>query len=318
MSQAKTVRVAMTETCNAYRHMPATVADLAQLLPKLEEVRRANVQHTIELIGAAAKAGAQVVGLGELFTAPYFALGEISDEIARMWRGLAEDAATGPTVLELCQTARQHGVILVAPVYELDAATGERFNSAVLIDENGLILGKYRKNHIPSGTNDQGTFSETLFYGPGQAALGNDPATNRSNSDHFPVFHTSAGCIGISICYDRHFEGVISTLAKNGAQIVFSPAVTFGQHSRLMWDLEFVVDAARHKLFIAGSNRKGIESPWNQKFFGASFFAGPNGKVPSLECSAGLVMADLNLEELSGAGSSGWDLERDARPEIYG
>ena len=312
------VRVAMTQTGNAYRPMPDRVEDLLQLEGKLELVRRANVDHHLELIAAAAAHGARLVGLGELFTAPYFALGEIGAELCELWRHLAEDASSGPTVTALRAAAKLHGVLLVAPLYELDVETGQRFNTAVLIDEAGRLLGKYRKNHIPAGSNELGAFQETRFYGPGQGRLNNDPAINVSTNEHYPVFRTSVGRLGIAICYDRHFEGVMRTLAANGAELVFCPAVTFGAHSRRMWELEFPVDAARHRIFVAGSNRCGTERPWGQEYFGSSYFTGPDGRVPTLDGPAELVMADLDLGALEGDCGSGWDLARDVRPETYG
>ena len=314
----RTVRVAMTETKNVFGPMPARVEDLLQLDGRLDELRAANVAHHIELIAAAAEADAKLVGLGELFAAPYFALGEIPDDVAQMWQRLAEDAASGPTVTELRAAAQAHDVTLIAPIFERDATTGQRFNTAVVIDETGRLLGKYRKNHIPSGSNEQGSFQETLFYGPGDGDLQNDPAFNVSTNPHFPVFQTRHAKVGIAICYDRHFEGVVRTLATGGAELIFSPAVTFGAHSRRMWELEFQVDAARHNVFIAGSNRKGAEPPWNQAYFGASHFTGPMGPVAPLPAPPGLVLADLDLADLQTGTHSGWQLARDSRPTIYG
>jgi N-carbamoylputrescine amidase len=124
--------------------------------------------------------------------------------------------------------------------------------------------------------------------------------------------------LGVAICYDRHFEGVMSALAQNGAELVLSPAVTFGEKSRRMWDLEFPVDAARHNLYIGGSNRRGVEPPWTQDYFGASYFAGPKGVVPNVTSpTPELVIADLDLDLLGGPDSSGWNLARDLRPAIY-
>ena len=80
--------VALTETCNVYREMPARPEEVATLGPRLEDIRRANVEHHVGLIEAAAKRGAKLVGLGELFAAPYFALRK--DPV---WHAMAEDAA---------------------------------------------------------------------------------------------------------------------------------------------------------------------------------------------------------------------------------
>jgi N-carbamoylputrescine amidase len=311
------VRIAMTETCSVYAPMPARIEDLPRLAGHLDELRAANVSHHVDLIAQAAEAGAQIVGLGELFAAPYFALGEITDEVQDLWRSLAEDSAAGPTITALRAAAKMHEVTLIAPIYELDATTQKRFNTAVVIDETGCILGKYRKNHIPAGSNEQGTFQETLFYGPSDGAMGNDPAFNVSTNPHYPVFQTTHAKIGVSICYDRHFEGVVRALSSNGAELIFSPAVTFGAHSQRMWGLEFQVDAARHNVFIAGSNRKGSEPPWNQEYFGASYVTGPNGRIEARSSAPCLILADLDLTQLASGAGSGWDLARDRRADTY-
>jgi predicted amidohydrolase len=120
----------------------------------------------------------------------------------------------------------------------------------------------------------------------------------------------------VSICYDRHFPRMAEGLTAAGAQLIFSPAVTFGEKSRRMWEIEFECDAARHNVFVGGSNRMGAERPWNQEYFGASHFAGPSGRCENLSDVAELVIADLNLDALDAPDSSGWDLARDRNPGI--
>jgi beta-ureidopropionase len=298
---ARTITIAVTETMNAYSGMPEHVEDLDRLGGELEAIRRANVDHNARLISEAADRGAKVVGLGELFTAPYFAITKHP-----VWFGLAEDAENGETVRTLCEIARKKSVAIVAPIYEKDALGDRRFNTAVLIDDGGRVLGKYRKTHIPDGKNEQGEFNEPFYFGASNGV----PA-------YFPVFETKMARIGVSICYDRHFEGVVRSLAQAGAEIVFSPAVTFGEKSERMWELEFEVDAARHSVFIAGSNRKGAEKPWNQPFFGRSYVVGPNGRVEPDRSVEGLVLATIDLDGLKSKDPSGWNLVRDRRPTIY-
>jgi N-carbamoylputrescine amidase len=305
------VRVALTETCNACRDMPATRAELPALADRLDTIRAANVAHHVELARAAAGIGARLVGFGELFAAPYFAL-----EREPMWLALAEDALTGPTVSTLRAAARELDLVLVAPIYELDGATGRRFNTAVVIDETGEVIGKYRKTHIPHGANEEASFCETFYYDASDGELGHWPR-NVSANRFFPVFETSICRLGVAICYDRHFEGVMSALGDNGAEVVLAPTITFGAKSRRMWDLEFPVDAARHRLYIGGCNRSGSEPPWNQPYFGASYFAGPEGALPPVPAPPGLVVADLDLDALHGPDPSGWDFSRDRRPDIY-
>lgn len=309
---ARFVRAALTQTRNVYEPMPANIKELGLLADRLEDVRTANVEHHLELIAAAAQAGARVIGLGELFPAPYFALDR--DE---MWLDLAEDAREGPTVRALREAAQRHDMVIVAPIYEL-ASGGKRFNTAVVIDAGGEALGSYRKTHIPEGTNERASFSETFYYEKSDGGMSNGRA-NISTNRFFPVFETAAGKVGVATCYDRHFEGVVCALKQGGAQMIFSPAVTFGAQSRRMWKLEFLVDAARHCVFIGGSNRLGAEAPWNVEYFGASYFAGPTGRQKELPAPRPeLVLADLDLEQLESSDGSGWDLERDRRPEIYG
>lgn len=304
------VRAALTETVNAYRDMPARVEDLAQLESKFPAIRRANVEHHIGLMKAAKAQGARVICFGELFPAPYFALTH-----APMWTALAEDWREGMTVTELRAAARAHAMIVIAPIYELDRG-GKRFNTAVVIDETGAVLGKFRKAHIPHGANEQGQFLEGFYYDRSNGENG-PHVRNVSKNPFFPVWETSVGRIGVAICYDRHFEGVMSTLAKEGAELVFSPAVTFGAKSERMWELEFEVDAARHNLVIGGSNRKGSEPPWNQPYFGKSYFVGPNGRFTNVSTHAELVIADVDLGQLSRPDPSGWNLKRDLRPDAY-
>ncbi len=307
----RVVRVAMTETADAYPHMPESVDEIDELEDRLDDVRRANVEHHLGLLEAAAAQGVKAICFGELFPGPYFALR--TDPI---WTALAEDATSGPTITAVRAAAKRHGIIVVAPIYELDASSGKRFNTAVAIDEQGEVLGTYRKTHIPFGRNEQGSFHENVYYEPsdGKNLLG--PA-NVSNNPYFPVWQTSVGRIGVAICYDRHFEGVMGSLAGAGAELIFSPAVTFGAKSRRLWRLEFAVDAARHDVFVGGSNRRGAEPPWNQLYFGDTHFVGPNGEVLNVSTHANLVIADLDLGELTAPHAAGWDLRRDARPAIY-
>lgn len=302
------MRIAITETSNAYGNMPADRSELPRLSSKLDAIRAANVEHHVGLLRTACAEGAKVVGFGELFTGPYFALGKDP-----MWFGLAEDALEGPTVNRLREVTRELGVVVVAPIYERDPS-GQRFNTAVVIDA-GEVLGRYRKTHLPCGTNEQGSFDEPFYYDRSDGKSGGPG--NIANNRYFPVFRTRFGNVGVAICYDRHFEGVMYSLAAGGAELVFSPAVTFGAKSRRMWHREFEVDAARHRLFIAGSNRRGSEPPWNQPYFGESHVVGPNGVITNVSTHPELVIADVDLAELRGPDPSGWDLPRDIRYDIY-
>ena len=306
----RTLRAAMTETVNAFADMPENIAELGDLEGRLDELREANLAHHLELMEAAAQRGAAIIGFGELFTGPYFALSR-----NEVWFDLAEDARTGPSVSALCDAARLHGIAVVAPIFEKDAASGGRFNTAVIIDRDGRHRGLYRKTHIPEGNNESASFHETFYY---EASDGGVSGSGGASDDprFSPVFECAGTRIGVAICYDRHFEGVVGRLARAGAEIIFSPAVTFGAQSQRMWPLEFAVDAMRHRVYIGGSNRRGRESPWNIDFFGDSHFVGPSGRLKDASDHRNLVIADLDLSALTDVDASGWDLARDARDDI--
>lgn len=304
------MRAALTQTVNVYRPMPE-LSELASLAENLEDLRAQNVAHHLELARNARAQGAELICFGELFTGPYFALTQDP-----LWRELAEDPLEGPTAREVRAAARALEMVIVAPLYELCPKSGKRFNTALVVDADGEPLGLYRKTHIPNGSNEQGVFSEGFYYerSDGQAwqserQVGTNP--------YFPVYQTRVGRVGVAICYDRHFEGVASALARGGAQLVVSPAVTFGAKSERLWELEFPVDACRHRLFIGGSNRLGSEDPWGQPFFGKSYFVGPEGRAEDLCGHPELVISDLDLDSLAGRDPSGWALSRDRRAEIY-
>ena len=191
--------------------------------------------------------------------------------------------------------------MIVAPLYEREGE--RRYNTAIVVDADGAWLGRYRKTHIPEGRNEQGPFAETYYYGAG---------------DELSVFPTAVGILGVAICYDRHFDGVVRSLAQRGAELVFVPAVTFGEVSARIWPQELAVDAVRCRVFVGGSNRKGPEPPWNIDFFGDTQFVDPNGeRLPDLCDHPELIVSDLNLGTLEASAASGWRLSADRRPELY-
>ncbi|MEZ6186547.1 MAG: nitrilase-related carbon-nitrogen hydrolase [Planctomycetota bacterium] len=304
------LRLALTQTVCPVQDLPP-LDRLEEVRPRLAELRDACVEHHLDLLRRAKGRGAQLVCFGELFHGPYFALTQHP-----VWRDMAEDARRGPTVRAVSRAAAALGVAVVAPIYELDPESGQRFNTAVVIDAKGEVLGTYRKVHVPQGQNEQGVFDERYYYDGSDGLMVQGPA-NVSDNRFFPVFQLEGVRVGVAICYDRHFEGVMRSLAQNGAQVVVSPAVTFGEKSRRMWRQEFAVDACRHRIVIAGSNRLGQEPPWNQAFFGESHVVGPEGPLNDLSEDPRLVIVDVALDTLTRPDPSGWNLRRDLRPETY-
>ena len=180
----------------------------------LVAIKQAMIDKHIGLLEEAASKGAQVCCLQEIFYGPYFCA-----EQDVKWYQTAERVPDGPTIKLMQEQARKHRMILVVPVYEEDL-TGVYYNTAAVIDEHGEYLGKYRKHHIPHCNPG---FWEKFYFTPGN--LG------------YPVFQTSAGRIGVYICYDRHFPEGARELGLNGAEIVFNPSATVAGLSEYLWKL---------------------------------------------------------------------------------
>jgi len=248
-------------------------------------------QQTILIRNAAAQ-GAQIIGLQELATGPYFCQNE-SDE----WFDLAESVPDGPTTAEMMALAAEIEAALVVPLFEED--DNFFYNTAVVIDADGTFLGRYRKTHIPYAK----TYREKYYFKPGNTG--------------FPVFSTRFAKIGVYICYDRHFPEGARALGKNGAEIVFIPSATGGR-SKQYWHIEQRGHAIANGYFVATSNRVGKESTGPNEFYGHSYFCDPYGRILS---EAGeeeeVLIADIDLSSLR-ATHVDMPFWRDRRPETYG
>ncbi len=262
----------------------------------IEKIQSAMIDKHVELIRQAAEQGAQVTCLQEIFSGPYFCA-----EQDTRWYQTAESIPDGPTITLMQQLAKTHSMILVVPIYELDM-TGVYYNTAAVIDEHGKYLGKYRKHHIPHCNPG---FWEKFYFKPGN--LG------------FPVFDTSAGKIGVYICYDRHFPEGARELGLNGAEIVFNPSATVAGLSEYLWKLEQPAHAVANQYFIGAINRVGSEAPWNMgEFYGQSYFCDPRGQMMA-EASRDrdeVLLADLDLDMIEEVRNT-WQFFRDRRPESY-
>ncbi|MEZ5464266.1 MAG: nitrilase-related carbon-nitrogen hydrolase [Lysobacteraceae bacterium] len=263
----------------------------------LETIRQANLDKTVGFIEQAGKAGVQILCMQEIFTAPYFCA-----EQNPRWYDSAESIPDGPTVKLMQEVAKQHSMVLVVPIYELDI-TGVYYNSAAVIDADGSYLGKYRKHHIPHCLPG---FWEKFYFRPGN--LG------------YPVFQTAYAKVGVYICYDRHFPEGARALGLNGAEIVFNPSATVAGLSEYLWKLEQPAHAAANGYFIGAINRVGTEAPWNiGEFYGQSYFADPRGQIVSQGSrdQDELIVANLDLDQIREVRNV-WQFYRDRRPDSYG
>ncbi len=259
-------------------------------MPKQEAIKKHE-----ELIAKAAAQGAKVTCLQEIFFGPYFPA-----EQDTKWYATAE-RDTGPTVTRMRELAKKHSMVLVVPFFE-EAQTGVYYNTAVVIENDGTVVGKYRKTHIP---HVGPCFWEKFYFKPGN--LG------------YPVWDTSAGRIGLMICYDRHFPEPARALGLKGAELVFNPSATVKSLSKYLWELEQPAHAVANGYWIGAINRVGVEQPLNDGlFYGSSYFCDPRGRIvaKASETEDEVLVADIDLEMIREVRNT-WQFLRDRRPETY-
>ncbi len=262
----------------------------------IPEIRQANIDHQMKMVEDAARQGVQMLCFQEIFTTPYFCA-----EQQTRWYEAVEKIPDGPTVKLMQDVAKQHGMVMIVPIYE-EEMSGIYYNSAAVIDADGKYLGKYRKTHIPHVNPG---FWEKFYFRPGN--LG------------YPCFDTAFARIGVYICYDRHFPEGARCLGLNGAEIIFNPSATVAGLSEYLWKLEQPAHAVANGYFVGAINRVGIEAPWNiGEFYGQSYFCDPRGQIIA-EASRDqdeLVVADLDMDKIREVRNT-WQFFRDRRPDAY-
>ena len=246
----------------------------------------------------AAAGGAQVICFQELFYGPYFGITQ-----DKKYYRLAE-SADGPIVQRFAALAKELAMVMVLPIYE-EAQTGVYYNTAVVVDADGTVLGKYRKNHLPHLEK----FWEKFYFRPGN--LG------------YPVFDTAVGKVGVYICYDRHFPEGWRELGLNGAEMVFNPNATKPGLSNRLWEVEGPAAAVANGYFVLQPNRVGLEdNEYGEEavfFYGTSQVIDPRGNFVGERGSAEheeLLVRDLDLD-LVRQMRDDWQFYRDRRPDTY-
>ena len=205
------------------------------------------------------------------------------------------EKADGFTIMRMQKVAEEYGVVLVCPIFEIE---GDSFyNSAIVIDAGGEILGGYRKIHVP-----QIPLWEERYY-------------CSSGNRGFPVFETKFAPIGIQICWDNFFPEGSRILALKGAKILFSPtAAAFA--SQRKWETVISSNAIANGVYIFRVNRVGSEE--KQDFYGRSFCISPEGelldKPTGMKDSIALIEIDLkNIDKTR----KEWPFLKDRRPDSY-
>ena len=258
-----------------------------------------NIETTVQQIEAAAKAGANLICLQELFSSLYFCQTEDHSQFE-----IAE-SIPGPTTDRICQAAKENQVVIVAGVFERRTA-GVFHNTAVVIETDGSILGTYRKMHIP----DDPYFYEKFYFTPGD--LG------------FQSFQTSVGNVGVCICWDQWFPEAARLTAMQGAEILVYPTAIgwqalekeqFGAAQVDAWQTIMRSHAIANGVYVVAPNRVGVEQ--NIEFWGASFVVDPYGCViAKAGQEAETIQADCDLSLIETARTH-WPFFRDRRIDAY-
>ena len=266
-----------------------------------------NRQRLAEHIGAAAKEGAQLVVLQELHNTPYFCQVENVDNF-----DLAEPIP-GPSTEFFGELARQHGIVLVISLFER-RAPGLYHNTAVVLEKDGTIAGKYRKMHIP----DDPAYYEKFYFTPGD--MGFHPIT------------TSVGKLGVQVCWDQWYPEGARLMALQGADLLIYPTAIGYESSdtpeeqtrqREAWTTVQRGHAVANGLPVITVNRIGHEADPSGRtkgitFWGSSFVAGPQGELLAQASTQDeeviVVTVDLHRSECV---RRWWPFLRDRRIEAF-
>jgi beta-ureidopropionase len=277
--------------------MPTQVIRAALLQATWTGDKQSMIDKHVDYVETAAKQGAQVLCLQELFYGPYFC--QVQDP---QFYGLTEKIPDGPTTKLFQEVARRHHLVLIVPMYEEDH-TGVYYNTAAVIDADGKYLGKYRKTHLPHVSG----FWEKFYFRPGN--LG------------YPVFDTAVGRLGVYICYDRHFPEGARVLGLRGAELVFIPSATSRGLSMHLWKIEQTSHAIANGYFVGTINRVGQERDLGPNdYYGSSYFCDPRGQFVGEvagEKDEELLVRELNIDLVREVRNT-WQFYRDRRPELYG
>jgi len=271
-----------------------------------------NLQRAMDRVRSAAKSGAQIVCLPELFQTQYFCQREDTALF-----DLAE-SIPGPVTAQLSKLTAELKIVLVASLFEKRAA-GIYHNTAVIFDANGELRGIYRKMHIP----DDPLYYEKYYFTPGD--LG------------FRAFDTSVGRIGTLVCWDQWYPEGARLTALQGAHLIFYPTAIgwhpaekaeFGAAQFDAWKTIQRSHAIANGVYVAAVNRVGFENGdirgnrapgAGLEFWGGSFFCDPFGRViaEASHDKEEILLGEVDVKTLEDIRRN-WPFLRDRRIDSYG
>ncbi len=280
---------------------PKVVLGLVQMA--MSEDPADNMRRAVAGIRDAARKGAKVICLPELFLSRYFC--QVEDH--RFFQ-LAEPIP-GPSTNSLGALAKELGVVIIASLFE-KRAEGLYHNTTAILDADGKYLGKYRKMHIPDDPN----YYEKFYFTPGD--LG------------FRSWDTRHARAGVLICWDQWYPEAARLTALTGAQILFYPTAIgwlipekaeYGVAQQASWETIQRSHAIANGVYVVAVNRVGVEPGPNQgiEFWGGSFVAAPNGEVIA-KAGTGeeTLVVEVDTSRVDVARTH-WPFLRDRRVDAY-
>ena len=261
-----------------------------------------NIATAERLVREAARQGARIILIPELFEGPYFCKDQLPENLDR-----ARPLAGHPTIEHFAAIAKELDVVLPLSVYE--RAGQVLVNTVVTVDGDGTTLGYYRKSHIPDGPG----YTEKYYFSPGDTG--------------FKVWKTRHGTIGVGICWDQWFPESARSMALLGAEVLLYPTAIGSEPPDPDWDSSghwqrvMQGHAGANLMPLVAANRIGHEigRTGDITFYGSSFIADNTG---AMVAEAGrdeeaVIVANFDVEGLRNQRAA-WGLFRDRRPELYG
>lgn len=260
-----------------------------------------NIRKAEVLVRDAAKQGAQIILLQELFETPYFCQKEKAD-----YYPYATELEHNKAINHFKDIAKELEVVLPISFYE--KKNYARYNSIAIIDADGTVMGKYRKSHIPDGPG----YEEKFYFNPGDTG--------------FKVWNTRYAKIGVGICWDQWYPEAARVMTLMGAELLFYPTAIGSEpqdgsiDSKDHWQACMLGHAAANLIPVVASNRIGqeVDEDSSINFYGSSFIAGPQGNkiVEAGRDEEAVLISEFDLDALE-VGRIEWGIFRDRRPELY-
>jgi agmatine deiminase len=294
--------------------MQKKLVTIALIQTKVGPDMSKNFSHTADLVIAAAKKGAQIICLQELYNTPYFPqrpvpTGTRQKQLQNKDKYIEYIPGASTSMFE--EIAKMYGVVIIVPVYEKFGRPGQKkgwryFNSAAVINEKGQLLKDvYRKIHIPQ---DPGFYEKDYF---------------EAGNSGYKVFKTKFATFAVLICYDQWYPEAARAARLLGAEMIFYPTAlgnivgykTEGDWHDA-WETSMRGHAIANSLHVAAVNRVGREG--RMEFFGQSFVSDPFGKVLKRASAKNdeVLIAKIDLRR-NKFFADGWGFLRNRRPDTY-